>query len=94
MGTKVSQPVYGNINTDGTRDMDRRKKRNQTPQHTGTNTNIRRSIFNITKDCLLACIFLLYIGSYLTITLLISNKRQIGSLLRQRLVNDEIWSLN
>ncbi|XP_059394590.1 C-type lectin domain family 10 member A-like [Carassius carassius] len=59
MGTKVSQPVYGNINTDGTRDMDRRKKRNQTPQHTGSNcVNIRSSRAAVV--CLvLLCVLLL-----------------------------------
>uniref|UniRef100_A0A8C2ECC4 C-type lectin domain-containing protein n=1 Tax=Cyprinus carpio TaxID=7962 RepID=A0A8C2ECC4_CYPCA len=58
-GNKMSQPVYGNINTDGTRDMDRRNKRIQTPQHTGSGcVNIRVSRAAVVCLALL-CVLLL-----------------------------------
>ncbi|XP_050977585.1 lymphocyte antigen 75-like [Labeo rohita] len=59
MGTKMSHPVYGNINTHGTRNMDSRNKRNQTPQHTGSDSvKIRRSRSAVV--CLvLLCVLLL-----------------------------------
>uniref|UniRef100_A0A8C1YS11 Zmp:0000000924 n=1 Tax=Cyprinus carpio TaxID=7962 RepID=A0A8C1YS11_CYPCA len=82
MGTKMSQPVYGNINTDGARDMDRRNKRIQTPQHTGTNTNNRRSILNITWVLIsthfisiLACtLYSTQVNGYKYLTLLFTDK--------------------
>uniref|UniRef100_A0A8C1UDS2 Zmp:0000000924 n=1 Tax=Cyprinus carpio TaxID=7962 RepID=A0A8C1UDS2_CYPCA len=56
----MSGPVYANVITDGTH-KDRRNKRNQTPQHTGTNTHA--GLFVEIKKHLSLCLCLSSSGS-------------------------------
>ncbi|XP_058644793.1 CD209 antigen-like protein C isoform X2 [Onychostoma macrolepis] len=55
----MSEPVYANIIPDGTQDKDRRNKRNQTPQHTGSDS-VKNSRSRAAAVCLvLLCVLLL-----------------------------------
>ncbi|XDV54157.1 hypothetical protein PO909_022512, partial [Leuciscus waleckii] len=49
-------PVYGNINTAGSRGMNRQTERNQSPQDTGTNTNTFSEVSVEIKKYLFSCL--------------------------------------